>query len=248
MLDTTQTSGVNTMMSKLFSDPTLGGRRMNLSAGEVVFEPEAAAENVYFIHRGQVRIYQVGPHDARLVEILGADEWFGVGAMARQAMQEARAVAVVPTLVTVVTARRLLAALAQRPELALELTQQLAAKLQAARDDAAQLVFQDCTQRLIRTLVNFSRSAAATIATHEQEVVLKITHNQLAQAVGVARETVSLALTQLRHQNLLRTGRNQLIFNPDALKQFRMRGSGSGRGAGSGGNPSNRNSEMEQVA
>ena len=43
---------------------------------------------------------------------------------------------------------------------------------------------------------------------------------QLAQAVGVARETVSLALTQLRHQNLLRTGRNQLFFDPEALRRF----------------------------
>jgi hypothetical protein len=52
-------------------------------------------------------------------------------------------------------------------------------------------------------------------------VVLNITHSQLAQAVGAARETISLALTQLRHQNLVRTGRNQLFFNPDTLKRLR---------------------------
>ena len=55
-------------------------------------------------------------------------------------------------------------------------------------------------------------------------MVLRITHQQLAQAVGVARETVSLALTQLRQRNLLRTGRNQLFFNPDVLEKFSRRG------------------------
>ena len=91
-----------------------------------------------------------------------------------------------------------------------------------AREDAACLVFDDCNQRLIKTLLQFSRTAAAT--PHPEGVVLRITHQQLAQAVGAARETVSLALTQLRQQNLLRTGRNQLFFNPEVLEKFSRRG------------------------
>ena len=54
-------------------------------------------------------------------------------------------------------------------------------------------------------------------------------HEQLAQAVGAARETISLALTHLREQNLLRTGRNQLFFNPDALQEFSEKAAASGR-------------------
>jgi len=79
-------------------------------------------------------------------------------------------------------------------------------------------VFDDCNSRLLKALVRFSRSAAAM--PHGDGVVLRITHEQLAQSIGVARETVSLALTQLRQQNLLRTGRNQLMFNPDSLRDF----------------------------
>jgi len=37
--------------------------------------------------------------------------------------------------------------------------------------------------------------------------------------VGVARETISLALAQLRRRTLLRTGRNQLTFQPQALRE-----------------------------
>ena len=69
--------------------------------------------------------------------------------------------------------------------------------------------------------MRFSESAAAT--QHDGGVVLRITHQQLAQAVGVARETVSVALTQLRQRNLLRTGRNQLIFNPQALRDLKKK-------------------------
>ena len=64
-------------------------------------------------------------------------------------------------------------------------------------------------------LIRFSHSSAAS--RDGSGVVLRITHEQLAQAIGVARETVSLALTEMRRLNLVRTGRNQLMYNPDEL-------------------------------
>jgi CRP/FNR family transcriptional regulator len=224
MQDTqTPSTMAGSVLAKLFAEPALAARRLTVQAGDVLFNPDTPADNVYYTHRGQVRIYQVGAQDTRLIEILGADEWFGVGALARARTQDTRAVVVVPTIVSEVKVERLFNVLQHKPEMAIELTRQLAQKLQASRDDAARLVFEDCNSRLIRTLLHFSRSAASQ--PREDGVVLRITHNQLAQAIGVARETVSLALTQLRQQNLLRTGRNQLFFNPDALRNFRAAGS-----------------------
>jgi CRP-like cAMP-binding protein len=204
----------------VLADPALEARRMSVPAGTVIYEPNAHAQHVHFIHRGQVRLYQVGEEGAtRLCDILGSDDWFGVGALARQPTYGLRAVTVVQTIVTEVRADRLLAALSRRPETLIEFNRQLATKLQAARDEAAELIFRDTNQRLLNALVRFSRSAAST--PREDGVVLNITHSQLAQAVGAARETISLALTQLRHQNLVRTGRNQLFFNPETLQRLR---------------------------
>ena len=118
-----------------------------------------------------------------------------------------------------VPAERWHAALASTPEVAAEVIGQLARKLQAAHEDAGRLVFDDCNERLVKTLLRFSHSAAATRRDESGEVTLRITHQQLAQAVGAARETISLALTHLRQRDLLRTGRNQLFFNPDVLRQ-----------------------------
>ena len=54
---------------------------------------------------------------------------------------------------------------------------------EAAHDAAALLAFDDCNQRLVQTLLRFSRTAAAT-PQEGGEVVLSITHQQLAQPVG----------------------------------------------------------------
>jgi CRP/FNR family cyclic AMP-dependent transcriptional regulator len=209
-------------IDELLSQPSLEARQVEATTGTVLFEPATPARHVFFVLSGQVRVYQPGPDgSARLLEILGPGDWFGVAALAGAPEYGTRAVAVSSVALAQVPADNWLRLLTQQPELATAWVGRLAGKLVAARDDAACLVFDDCNQRLVKTLLQFSRSAAAT--PHPEGVVLRITHQQLAQAVGAARETISLALTQLRQQNLLRTGRNQLFFNPDVLEKFSRR-------------------------
>ena len=210
-------------VDELLSQPALEARQVEATTGTVLFEPATEARHVYFVHSGQVRVYQPGPDSsARLLEILGPGDWFGVAALAGSDTYGNRAVAVSSVVLSEVQADKWLQMLSQQPALAADWVGRLAGKLVAAREDAACLVFDDCNQRLIKTLLSFSRSAAAT--PHPEGVVLRITHQQLAQAVGAARETISLALTQLRQQKLLRTGRNQLFFDPDVLEKFSRRG------------------------
>jgi CRP/FNR family transcriptional regulator len=209
------------LFNELVANPALGARRMSVAPGTVLYEPHTPADNLYFIHRGQIRTYHVGDeHYGRLIDILGPEAWFGEASLAKQTNYGEQAIAVAPSVVSEISAERFLGLLVQQPRAAVEVFRQLAGKLTAAREDAAGLVFDDCNSRLLKALVRFSRSAAAS--QHGDGVVLRITHEQLAQAIGVARETVSLALTQLRQQNLLRTGRNQLMFNPEALRNFTL--------------------------
>ncbi len=223
-----ESTRLNGDVSGLLHDPALEARTVEATTGTVLAEAGDPARYVYFILSGQVRIYQSGPENSarpletRLLEILGPGDWFGVPALAGAETYGTRAVAVSAVRVSQVPAENWLALLAQQPGVATQWVARLAEKLVQAREDAACLVFDDCNQRLIKTLLQFSRTAAAT--PHPEGVVLRITHQQLAQAVGAARETVSRALTQLRQQNLLRTGRNQLIFRPEVLEKFSRRG------------------------
>ena len=201
----------------LLREPVLQAHRIQVPAKAVVYQPSDPARNLYFIHLGQVRTYQVAPTGSRrLIEILGVNEWCGSAALARLEEYGEAAEAVVPTTLSIISTERLFAHLGHEPQMAVELIKQLATKLTAFREDASGLVFDDCNHRLIRTLVHLSESPAASPS--GDGVVVHITHQQLAQKVGVARETISLALAQLRRRNLLRTGRNQLMFQPQALR------------------------------
>jgi CRP/FNR family transcriptional regulator len=206
-----------------FASPSAGTERVEFRERSSIYEPTTPARKFYYIETGQVRTYQLGQDGAtRLMDIFGPGDWFGIASLARSQVHGSRAIAAAPTILWELPIDRLSELLCQQPEVAREVVAQLASRLLSAQDAAACLVFDDCNQRLIRALIRFSQSAAATRRS-DGTVELHITHQQLAQAVGAARETVSLALTQLRQQRLLQTGRNRLLFNPTVLESFTRR-------------------------
>jgi CRP/FNR family transcriptional regulator, cyclic AMP receptor protein len=211
-------SHVNPPLVELFLNPLLGARRISLHGGASVFEPSHPANSLYFIHRGQVRLYQVGREQSQLIEILGPNDWFGISAIAGASSQGSRGVTVGPAILSEIPVDRFQALLQQHPKAAAELIRSLAQRLRGAREESSRLIFDDCHTRLLKALIRFSHSAAASQST--SGVVLHITHLQLAQAIGVARETVSLALKDLRDQSVLKTGRNQVTFEPQAIESL----------------------------
>ncbi len=203
----------------LLRDEVLDAERIRLQAGATLFDADSPAQFLYLIEQGQVRLFQGGPQSTtRLVSILGAGDWLGMSCLSDARVYGLRATAVSETVVCRVPVESVRRHLAQIPPIASELIAQLARKLREPHESAGRLVFDDCGRRLVNTLVRFAETSAAS-SSESGEVELHITHLQLAQAVGAVRETVSLALTQLRQRKLVATGRNRIRFDPNTLRE-----------------------------
>ena len=226
------------LSAALVALPELRAGREFRPDGTVLFDAADPADRVYHIHRGQVRLYQINPgrdpagdleadpQGMRLVAVLRPGQWFGTAALAGLPAQGLRAVTHGDTVVSVVSADRLRGVLVERPGELLRLVCDVVRQDHEAREVAGSLLFEDCHRRLLSALVRLSDSAAAAPSPDREAktVDLKITHMQLAQYIGVARETVSLALGDLRRKGLLATGRNRLTFDPDVLRAERNGG------------------------
>src|SRR5258706_8580257 len=130
------------LFNELVGNPNVGARRMSIAPGTVLYEPETAANNLYYIHRGQIRTYHVGhDHYGRLIDILGPDAWFGEAALAKQTTYGEQAIAVVPSVVSEIPAERFLNLLVQQPRTAVEGYRQPAGQINGARGDAASPAF-----------------------------------------------------------------------------------------------------------
>ena len=225
------------IMPRLLMDPALQPLAHAYGVGDVVCDPQIPAAHTFLIESGEVRVFQVlGKGNRRLMSIYGPGHWFGYSAVAALPFYMFRSIAATPCKIWKTPAHLVREAMARQPEAMIEVLRSLAVYLQTTAEETSQMANDDCRNRLVHTLVKFSASAAAT--SDEKGVVLRMTHEQLAQAVGAARETVSLALTELRDLNLLGTGRNRLTFNPKALREFIQEREPSAHAASTGPNTS----------
>jgi CRP/FNR family cyclic AMP-dependent transcriptional regulator len=205
---------------ELLSRPEFGDvTTAEFNAHQVLFEPSQPADRIFYLLSGEVRISQsVDGSTERLVAIQGRGSWIGLAPLANQASYGFRALAHRPSTILIVPAPTFFKLIDTAHEVASGIVCQLASRLLKSCTVATRLSLQNSDTRIIQTLLDLGSSAAAF--PDDDDVVLQMTHQELAQAVGVARETVSVALIALRRHHLVRTKRNRMSFNPQVLRQF----------------------------
>jgi CRP-like cAMP-binding protein len=186
--------------------------------GAALIEPASPAGELFFLNSGEVHVYQPSRNEDRLIDVLGPGDLFNLAVLANSATCGIRAVAVTDVAFHKIAIDRLYPWLHDHPAAADEILRHVAGRLQIAQEESAALAYDTCQGRVLAALKRYGNSAAAT--RHNSRVILRFTHQQLAQAVGSSRETVSLCLADLRRQNILQTQRSQLSFDPRALEQF----------------------------
>jgi CRP/FNR family transcriptional regulator len=226
VVDNTEKEPVDAMNESILSEGTIfdflktkevNSRILSFSNGQTVFEPNDPASHLFLMQTGEIRLFQTGPNGRRsLLAILGPGELFGLSSLGRLAGYGKLAISVGDSEVIVVPADRLQNALLSHGNLAIQLVELLAHQLHSIWTEGSELFLEDCRFRLIRKLIGFAGSPAATPAPGGVE--LRITHAQLAQAIGAARETVSICLMELRRENLVETRRNRVIYDPERLR------------------------------
>jgi CRP/FNR family cyclic AMP-dependent transcriptional regulator len=199
------------------SSGELGSRNLNFSDGQTVFAPGDPATDLFLTESGEIRLFRSAAKGQKTLHtILGAGNLFGLSALSRPAVYGELATSVGQSEVRAVPTERLFAALVSRGDLAVQLVEFLANQLNRVWTEESELFTQDCRARIIRKLIDFASSPAAQPAAAGVE--LRMTHTELAQAIGAARETVSICLMELRRENLVETRRNRVIYDPVRLR------------------------------
>ena len=195
----------------------VGSRVMNFSDGQTVFGPSDTATEFFLIETGEIRLFQSGVKGQKTLHtILGSGDLFGLSALSRPAIYGELATSVGDTGLRAVLTERLFVALHFRGDLAVQLIEFLAQQLNRVWTEGSELFSEDCRARVVRKLIEFASSPAAS--RHRAGLSLRMTHSELAQAIGAARETVSICLMELRRENLVETKRNRVIYDPQRLR------------------------------
>ncbi len=186
--------------------------------GQPIFQQGDPADTVYVLAGGLVVIYLATPDGRELViNELRPGDIFGEMALLQGQKRSASAVARQASEVVFIEGRAFLAELETEPRLMRQLLETLAQRLRESGEREGALAFLTAPARLAKLLLERAQLEEAS----EVAGLVTTSQDDLAQRVGVTRQTVAKILGGWRRAGWIITGRGKImVVNRAALKRL----------------------------
>ena len=205
-------------MMKLFHD--LSAEEMNeidratrmvaCSAGRVFYSPNDTGEVLFLLKKGAVQIYRMSPEGRKLVIAnVPAYSFFGEMSCIGQGMYDTFAEATEDSLICTMSRSDVESLLLSRPKIALRILEAVGKRVVETERQLEEIAFKGLIPRLASLLLREAENDALT----------GLSHQDIADRMGVYRETVTSALNELKTAGLIDIGRKRIsITNREKLE------------------------------
>jgi len=182
-------------------------RLRRLRAGECLFGQGEHGESVYMVCAGRLAVVLATADGRELViNELQTGEFCGELAMFTGQPHTASAVARHPSFVAAIDCGQFLALLEGQPRLMRRLLEVLAERLRASTERESALAFLTAPARLARLMLHELQPDAPGVP------LVAVSQEELAQRVGVSRQTVAKTLGGWRRAGWIITGRGRIML------------------------------------
>lgn len=179
---------------------------------EVIFEP-GDKDKVFIVKTGQVELYQLSPIGKKvIIERLLPGSIFGD--LGTEGENELFVEATTDSYVCSLQKDRFFTMISQHPELSEKLMKQLFQRLLKVEKRMSSVATDSAFQRLVKLLLSLGKKKADD----SMEVSEKFTHEELAQMLGISRQTVTTIINQLEKKGLIKRIQKSLQFIPSKLE------------------------------
>jgi CRP/FNR family cyclic AMP-dependent transcriptional regulator len=196
-------------------------RRRRFARGDLIFQKDDPGQSLFIIESGSVRIYVPGTQGADLtLAVMGEGDFFGDMSLLDGRPRSASAAAAADAVLLSLERSDFSSLLQSRPDAAMSILAVIASRLRDSDQMASDLAFLDVSGRLARRLLDLSNTNGVQ---REDGVLLQVTLTQeeLANMIGVTRESVNRNLSMFRRLGLIgREGRKIILRDPKGLRTY----------------------------
>ena len=173
------------------------------AAGKIFYSPNQVGEVMFIVKKGKVQIYRMSSEGRKLViETLGPGTIFGEMSLIGAGLYDAFAEAMEDSLICIMNRRDIEKLILTKPKIAVRLLDVMGQRLRESEQRLEQTLFHEVPNQLAALLLRLrSENGSDTILT---------THEELADHLGVYRETVTTALNGLKREGLISTSRKRV--------------------------------------
>jgi len=193
--------------------------RKRYRRGDIIMEKEEPGHALFIVERGAVRIYVPSSQGNDLIlAVLGPGDFFGDLSLLDGRPRSASASVAIETTLLMLERADFMALLTNRPAAAMAVLEAVAGRLRETDEMASDLAFLDVAGRLAKRLLDLA-------STHGVErgggvlIDLAVTQEDLANMIGVTRESVNRNLSEFQALGLIsRQGRRIVIRDSKGLR------------------------------
>ena len=193
-------------------------RQVNLRRRQPVYLPGDAAEAVYIIQKGRVKLSRVSEDGKEFtMAIMTEGDIFGELEVLEGTSRDMMAEAIEDSIVTVINGHEFQMTLRENSDLSLEITKLIGTRMKKIENRMEDLFFREVPARLARLLIELSCKWRDPVEGGIR-LSFRITHQELANLIGSTRETVSAAMSNFKKQGLIQQDHRQItISNREGL-------------------------------
>lgn len=186
-------------------------RMQTCKAGRVFYTPGETGEVLFILKKGAVQIYRMSPEGRKLViASLPPYSFFGEMSCIGQGMYDTFAEATEDSLICTMSRRDVERLLLSKPSVALRILEALGKRVIDAERQLEDLAFKGLIPRLASVLLREAQG----------DEIAGLSHQDIADRLGVYRETVTAALNELKTAGLIEIGRRHIkIVNRERLER-----------------------------
>ena len=189
---------------------------------QAVFYEQDSGDVCFILGSGKVKVTIVSPEGKEIIlSMLEDGDFFGEMALFDNSPRSATIVAVEPSEVWQIRRSEFLGLLAENPAIARKVMAELSARLRRANVKIESLAHMDVNGRLARYLMTLARDEGKRVAGGYLSFS-RPTHQEIANTIGTARETVSRLLHDLAERGVIVIEgktvyvREKLVGSPEA--------------------------------
>jgi CRP/FNR family cyclic AMP-dependent transcriptional regulator len=207
------TANEKVVFSKLVIDM---GDLLQVDRGEAIYHPGTLSTAVYLVEQGRVKLAYLDESGKKLtLSILDAGEIFGEMCLIGEKHRRHLATAIEETIVRCVAKKQFADAIAADSANLQLLIRHFARRMREYEETLEDLAFRDIQARLSRQLLKLSDEYG--VETKDGLLIgFPVTHKELADMIGSARENTTLALNRFEREGILDKSRYRIVIKNEA--------------------------------
>lgn len=216
----------NINVSDIFSDkkldgPNQGAKQKKYDKGEVIYQADQSANQIYLIRSGKVKILSAADSGKEIVKaILNVGEVFGEKSIIGEQNYNDVAIAIEDTELSILSSTQVKSMMKEHSALSLFFMKLMGSKVLEMEQRLESLIFKDSKTRILEYLIQMIEKKGQRIG-YEWVVRNFITHQEIANLTATSRQSVTTLLNELRNDGILTFDRKRLLIRDfDRLKQL----------------------------